>query len=148
MEQSPSSEANRFSASQEIPRILWNPKGHYRIQKYPPPVHVVVQWRSVNSAVDKASITYRLQTIPNSNPGEHRRLKIRAARKDSPEYMLVGQPECTVWCWFCSWHIQNDDGFATGIYSMLVLQPEYTVCWFCNIQLEKWLQHRSWECQS
>jgi len=26
MEQSPSWEANRFSASQEIPRILWNPK--------------------------------------------------------------------------------------------------------------------------
>ena len=26
MEQSPSREANRLSASQEIPRILWNPK--------------------------------------------------------------------------------------------------------------------------
>jgi len=27
MEQSPSWEANRFSASQEIPRILWKPEG-------------------------------------------------------------------------------------------------------------------------
>ena len=31
MEQSPSWEANWFSAGQEIPRILWNPKAHYRI---------------------------------------------------------------------------------------------------------------------
>jgi hypothetical protein len=31
-------EANRFSASQQIPRILWNLKFHYYIYKYPPPV--------------------------------------------------------------------------------------------------------------
>jgi len=35
MGQSPSSEANRFPATQEIPKIVWNPKIHYRIDKYP-----------------------------------------------------------------------------------------------------------------
>jgi len=38
IERSPSREANRFLASQEIPRILWDPNAHYRINKCPTPV--------------------------------------------------------------------------------------------------------------
>jgi hypothetical protein len=43
MEQSPSLEANRFSASQEIPRILWNSKVYYLIHTCPPLVPVPSQ---------------------------------------------------------------------------------------------------------
>jgi hypothetical protein len=43
MEQSPSWEANRFSANQEIPSILCNPKVHYRVHNSPPPVTILSQ---------------------------------------------------------------------------------------------------------
>jgi hypothetical protein len=41
MEQRPSREATRFSASQQIPSNVWNPKVHYRSHKSPPPVHIL-----------------------------------------------------------------------------------------------------------
>ena len=58
MKHSYSWETNRFSASQEIPRILWNPKVHHRVYNSLPPVLILSQinpvyalhpsaWRSI-----------------------------------------------------------------------------------------------------
>ena len=43
MDQISSWETNRFSASQEIPPILWNPKVNYRIHKSTPQIPIPSQ---------------------------------------------------------------------------------------------------------
>ena len=68
MEQSPSWEANWCLASQKIPRILWNPKVHYRSHKCPPPVPILSQFYPLHTPTSYF-LKIHLNIILPSTPG-------------------------------------------------------------------------------
>ena len=68
MKHRPSWEANRFSASQEISRILWSPKVHHRVHKCLPIVIILSQINPVHTPTSYFLNTH-LSIILPSAPG-------------------------------------------------------------------------------
>jgi len=67
-QQSPSWEANPFAASQEITRIFWNQKVHYRIHKCPQPSPIPSQLYPVHTPTSYFLKIHLIVIIP-STPG-------------------------------------------------------------------------------
>ena len=74
MQQNPSWKANRFSASQEISHILWNPKVYYRIYKSPTRVPIrrnVILPSSPGSSERSLSLRFLHQNPACTSPRLH-----------------------------------------------------------------------------
>jgi len=67
MVQSPSWAANRFTATQEIPRISRNPMVHYRTHKPPPHIRILGQPNPVHMPT-----SHLLEINPNIHPSKPR----------------------------------------------------------------------------
>ena len=98
MEQSPSWEANRFSASQEIPHILWNQKVHYRNYKRQPTVPILSQLDPIHT-LKSYFLKIHFNIIISSNLGSNKwSLSQRFPRQKpciricSPQYVLHATP--------------------------------------------------------
>jgi hypothetical protein len=94
MENSTSWEANRFAASQEIPRILLIPKVHYRIHKCPSPVPILSQLTSVHTLTSyflKIHLNIILQWTPGSSHWSQINFRLQEFHKCNIQKSLISE---------------------------------------------------------
>jgi hypothetical protein len=110
-EQSPSWETNGFEACQEIPRILWNLKVHYRIHKCPPPVSILSQLSSIHTPHSTfwrpvLILSFHL-SLGLPNPKSTQLRKFRITYKNSYVFFCITK--------LCKWQAEVAQNWQTAI---------------------------------
>ena len=124
MEQSPSWEASRFSASQETLRILWNPKVHYCIQKCPPPVPIILSQLDPFHTPTSYFLKIHLNIILPLTPGSPkwslslRFLQNPVSASPVPHTCYMPHPSHS-----SRFYYPNQIGWGVQIFQLLIMQP-------------------------
>jgi hypothetical protein len=136
LERSPSWEANRFVASQEIPRILWNPKIHYSIHKRPPTFSILSQLNPVHTPTSYSLKIHR-NIIHPSTPGSpnwspslrfpHRN-PVHVSHLPNPSYMPLPSHSSR-------FYHPHSSGWGLQIMELLIMN--FSLCYFiyCYINM-------------
>ena len=134
MEQSPSWEANRSSATQEIPRILWNPKVHYRAHNSSPAVPILSQ-------IDPVHATHLASRKPILILFSHLRLGVPSGSfpqvsPPKPCTHLFSPHTCYMPCpsQFSSLAHPNDIWWSTQSIKLLVMYPSPLPCYLVPLR--------------
>ena len=135
MEQSPSWEADRFSASRKIPLILWNPKIHNSIDKCRPPFPILSQLDPVHTSLSHF-LNIHLNIILPSTPGSPKwSLSLRLAHQDPvyastlPYTRYIPRPSH-----FSRFYHRNGIGWGVQIIKVLFVQFSPLPCYLVPLR--------------
>ena len=141
--QSPSWEANRFAASQEIPHILWNSKFHYRTQKCPPPVPILCQLDPVHALTSHFLKIYLNNILPSAPGSPQWFLSFRFPHQNrvhaSPLSHTRHMPSPSHSSWF--YHSQNIGWAVQVIKFFISFSIEKIPCSYCALSVPTNLLH-------